>query len=114
VPRWRRVGGRRARSAWIEGLLVLVCLWVAVHFLGNAWEPFTTPTGECPTVVDRDPGRGLDYACSPTGTGTTPKGWAAAATAGFGLAFAVLAVLLTALLVLRVFWVRSARRAASR
>jgi hypothetical protein len=107
VPRWPGVGGRRAGSAWIEGILVLVCLWVAVHFLGNAWELVTTPTGECPTVVDRDPGRGLDYACSPAGT--TPKGWAVAATAGFGLAFAVLALLLAALLVLRV---RSARRAA--
>jgi hypothetical protein len=81
---------------------------VTVHFLGDAWELVTTPTEDCPTVVDRDSGRGLDYVCSPAGT--TPKGWAVAATAGSGLAFAALALLLAALLVLRV---RSARRAAA-
>lgn len=84
---------------WGDGLVVVLALWATVHFLGNAWELVTAPAEACSTVVDRDRGRGTDFACSPDGD--TSRGWALAFSAGVGLVFGAIAVMAAAMLVMR-------------
>jgi len=66
-------------------VLILILVFGSVQSCVAAWALATTSGDDCPTVVDTNPGRGLDYECS--SDGGESKGSAVLLLAAIGLGF---------------------------